>query len=88
MLVTKAERVHEGRPTQQRVDRGAQRAGAFPVDEANFPMIVCRALGEVGGNQFAKIGGAEGVQVELTGDRERNGRSVGVVGRHGKIYGR
>src|SRR5690606_8519750 len=58
-----------GEAAEEGVDAFAQGAAAFAMDHADREDAVLQALGEVFREQFADLGGAEGVKVELVGDR-------------------
>lgn len=65
----------------------AQGTGAFAMHHTNLMDAVGLALGEVGGQEIADLGGAEGVQIQLIGDGQGHGFQL-VVRHEGLWRGR
>src|SRR5436305_5467494 len=55
ILIAASKREHERRPPEQCMDRGAQRAGAFSVNDANLAQAFRCALLEINRNQLPEV---------------------------------
>jgi len=81
-LVAEAERFHERRTPQQRMDGGPQGAGAFPMNDPRGGQTAPAACDEVFLHHAGRVGGTERVKIEFAGDRNAHGSGILVHGRN------
>jgi len=78
---------YERRALKDGVRRGAEGAGAFAVDDADFEYPASAAGFEIGGDQLFQIARVKGMQVEFAGDGDLDWIIAGIgwrlLGGHG-----
>ena len=68
--------------------RGAQRSGAFAMDNSNLRQAEFAAFVEISGDQFAEISRTKRVQIQLSRNWQQNGCVVWFARRaHGGVVG-